>query len=172
MKHEGRGVIRLGDSTDHGGHVISASSGTVVMGTVAALADDMTFCPVCKGQFAIKPDGTGARHAGRHYAYHGDVTMCGAHLISSLAAGSAGVPATEKAVSEFVDANARPASGFDDRFVLLSEETGKPAAFTEYALARENGSIEYGVTNGKGETHLMSATAAAEEITVYVDVGG
>lgn len=84
MKHEGRGVVRLNDKTDHGGTVISASSGTVVMGTPAALADDMTFCPQCKGQFPIKPDGAGAKHAGRSYAYHHDVTACGAHLISSL----------------------------------------------------------------------------------------
>lgn len=45
MKHEGRGVIRIDDKTDHGGWVIAASSGTVVMGKVAALADDMTYCP-------------------------------------------------------------------------------------------------------------------------------
>ena len=44
MKHEGRGVIRLNDRTDHGGQVISVSSGTVVMGVEAALADDVTFC--------------------------------------------------------------------------------------------------------------------------------
>jgi uncharacterized Zn-binding protein involved in type VI secretion len=84
MKHQGRNVIRLGDKTDHGGQVISVSSGTIVMGTEAALADDMTFCPKCKGKFPIKPDGTGARHEGRPYAYHNDQTACGARLISSL----------------------------------------------------------------------------------------
>jgi len=84
VKHEGRGVIRLNDKTDHGGHVISATSGTVIMGVEAALADDMTFCPKCKGKFPIKPDGTGARHEGRPYAYHNDLTACGAKLISSL----------------------------------------------------------------------------------------
>jgi uncharacterized Zn-binding protein involved in type VI secretion len=84
MKHEGRYVIRLGDQTDHGGQVISVSSGTMVMGTEAALADDMTFCPKCKGKFLIKPDGAGARHEGRPYAYHNDLTACGARLISSL----------------------------------------------------------------------------------------
>ena len=47
MKHEGRGVIRLNDKTDHGGQVISVSSGTIVMGTEAALADDVTFCRLC-----------------------------------------------------------------------------------------------------------------------------
>lgn len=84
MKHEGRGVIRLGDKTDHGGKVISVSSGTIVMGTEAALADDMTYCPRCKGNFPINPDGTGAKHEGRPYAYYNDQTACGAKLISSL----------------------------------------------------------------------------------------
>lgn len=84
MKHIGRGVIRLNDKTDHGGKVVTVSSETVVMGTEAALADDMTFCPKCKGNFAIKPDGSGARHEGKPYAYDGDKTACGARLITSL----------------------------------------------------------------------------------------
>ena len=84
MKHQGRGVIRLNDKTDHGGQVISASSGTTVMGVTAALQGDMTHCPKCKGNFAIKPDGAGARHEGKPYAYDGDVTECGARLMTSL----------------------------------------------------------------------------------------
>jgi len=84
MKHQGRGVIRLGDKTSHGGQVISASSGTVVMGKAAVLADDMATCPKCKGVFPIKPDGSGAKHAGKAYAYNDDATACGAKLISSL----------------------------------------------------------------------------------------
>lgn len=84
MKHEGRGVIRLGDKTSHGGTVIGASSGTTVMGLPAALAEDMTQCPMCKGTFAIKPDGAGAKHEGKAYAYNNDVTACGASLITSL----------------------------------------------------------------------------------------
>jgi uncharacterized Zn-binding protein involved in type VI secretion len=84
MKHKGRAVVRLDDKTDHGGTVISASSSTRVMGLDAALADDMTFCPRCKGKFPIKPDGAGARHEGRAYAYQGDSTACGAKLIASL----------------------------------------------------------------------------------------
>jgi uncharacterized Zn-binding protein involved in type VI secretion len=84
MKHQGRGVIRLNDKTDHGGQVISASSGTTVMGVVAALQGDMTHCPKCKGNFAIKPDRAGARHEGKPYAYDADVTECGAKLITSV----------------------------------------------------------------------------------------
>ncbi|MBY0241209.1 MAG: PAAR domain-containing protein [Burkholderiaceae bacterium] len=84
MKHEGRAVIRVGDKTSHGGQVISASSGTVVMGKLAALDGDMSICPQCKGKFALKPDSAGAKHEGKPYAYHDDLTECGARLISSL----------------------------------------------------------------------------------------
>lgn len=84
MKHDSRGVIRIGDKTTHGGEVISASSGTVVMGKLAALDGDLSVCPQCKGKFALRPDGSGARHEGKFYAYHNDVTECGALLISSI----------------------------------------------------------------------------------------
>lgn len=84
MKHDGRGIIRIGDKTSHGGEVISASSGTVVMGKVAALDGDMSVCPQCKGKYALRPDGAGAKQEGKSYAYHNDLTECGAHLISSV----------------------------------------------------------------------------------------
>lgn len=73
----------MGDKTDHGGQVISASSGTLVMGKMAALAGDLTSCPKCKGDFPITPDGAGAKHDGRAYVYDGDLTACGARIISS-----------------------------------------------------------------------------------------
>ncbi len=84
MKHEGRGVIRIGDKTDHGGQVINATSATIAMGKAAALKGDMTVCPQCKGAYPIKPDGKGAKHKGKPYAYDGDKTECGATLITSL----------------------------------------------------------------------------------------
>lgn len=58
MKHQGRGVIRLNDKTNHGGQVISASSGATVIGVVAALQNEMTQCSKRKGKFAIKPEQT------------------------------------------------------------------------------------------------------------------
>ena len=38
MKHKGKGVIRLGDKTTHGGRVLSAASGTMVLGKPAERA--------------------------------------------------------------------------------------------------------------------------------------
>jgi uncharacterized Zn-binding protein involved in type VI secretion len=84
MKQGGRGAVRLNDKTDHGGQVISVSSATIVTGKEAALAGDMTFCPRCKGNFTIKPDGAGAEHEGRPYAYNNHLTAGGAKVISSV----------------------------------------------------------------------------------------
>ncbi|WP_299535375.1 PAAR domain-containing protein [uncultured Herbaspirillum sp.] len=84
--HQGRAVIRLGDKTSHGGEVISACDSLKAMGKAVALEADMTFCPKCKGQFAIQPGGGGStrKHHGKQVAYHGDTTACGATLIATL----------------------------------------------------------------------------------------
>nr|WP_269106527.1 PAAR domain-containing protein [Massilia sp. TS11] len=73
----------MNGKTDHGGEVVSVSSGTVVLGIEAALAGDMTYCPKCKGTFPITPGGAGAKHEGKPYAYDQDTTACGARLIAS-----------------------------------------------------------------------------------------
>jgi uncharacterized Zn-binding protein involved in type VI secretion len=131
MKHQGRGVIRINDQTDHGGKVTSASSGTVVMGLAAALEGDMTFCPQCKGTFAIKTDRAGTKHDGKHYAYHGDAAECGARLMSSLFP-----PISEAALgtSQAVGTPAPTDTKFDDKYILIDDDTGEPLPNTEYAL--------------------------------------
>lgn len=139
------------------------------MGKEAALANDMTFCPRCKGQFPIKPDGHGARHQGRPYAYDKDLTDCGARLISSLGSDDAACGSNGESKSE-QEENSLFDQTFDDRFVLVNDETGEPAAFTEYAVEREDGRIEHGITNSRGETHLLSATSKPEEIRIYAAI--
>jgi uncharacterized Zn-binding protein involved in type VI secretion len=85
MKDENdRSVARLGDKTSHGGEVITASDGFKAMGISVALEGDMTWCPKCKGRYAILPVGSTRKHHGKAVAYHGDRTACGATLISSL----------------------------------------------------------------------------------------
>ena len=108
-----------------------------------------------------------ARHEGRAYAYHGDLTECGARLITSLeltASNSCSFARTKVEQGK----EGLPDLSFDDRFVLLDDETGAPAAFVEYAVERENGSVEHGVTNERGETHILSSTTRPEKIRIYV----
>jgi uncharacterized Zn-binding protein involved in type VI secretion len=80
----GRGVIRLHDTTTHGGEVISACDEITAMGIAVALQGDMTWCPQCKGNFKILPQNSSRSHHGKPVAYDGDPTECGARLVSSL----------------------------------------------------------------------------------------
>lgn len=57
---------------------------------------------------------------------------------------------------------------FDDKFILLDADTDAPLAHTEYALKRENGKFEFGVTDEKGHTHLLTATAESESVDIYL----
>ena len=87
MFSQSKGVIRLGDSTSHGGKVISVNPASKMkaQGIAAAFEGDMTHCPKCKGNFAILPSGHGKKHAGKWAAYEGTATACGATLVSSVA---------------------------------------------------------------------------------------
>lgn len=80
-----RGVIRLGDSTDHGGQVKSAFDGLMALGRPVAGEGCVVWCPKCKGEFAILPAPSGRRHHGKTLAYDMDLTACGARLLSSVA---------------------------------------------------------------------------------------
>jgi uncharacterized Zn-binding protein involved in type VI secretion len=81
---KGRGVVRLGDKTSHGGQVLSATDSFTVLGKQVALDGDKTFCPKCKGTFPISVAGSERRHHGKQVAYQDDLTACGAKLISSI----------------------------------------------------------------------------------------
>jgi uncharacterized Zn-binding protein involved in type VI secretion len=81
---KGRGVIRLGDKTTHGGEVISAAPDFTVLGKQVAAEGDSTYCPRCKGKFSIHPAANSRKHHGKRVAYDNDVTACGAKLISSI----------------------------------------------------------------------------------------
>ena len=81
---KGRGVIRLGDKTTHGGMVISAASDFRVLGKPVAVDGNMATCPRCRGTFPIKPSHSQRQHNGKEVAYEGHRTACGAKLISSI----------------------------------------------------------------------------------------
>jgi uncharacterized protein (DUF2345 family) len=56
---------------------------------------------------------------------------------------------------------------FNDRYVLL-DQCGEAIGGAAYAMERANGEFEYGVTDQQGHTHLLSSTAATENINVYL----
>lgn len=81
---KGKGVIRLGDTTSHGGKVLTASEDLFSHGRPVALNGNNTFCPQCKGMFPIQAMNPERAHKGQPVAFDGDKTACGATLISSI----------------------------------------------------------------------------------------
>lgn len=79
-----RGVIRLNDSTDHGGRVITASSTILIDNLPAALVGDLVSCP--KEGHGISPILPGDGHflsENRQVALHGFRAGCGCMLLAS-----------------------------------------------------------------------------------------
>ncbi len=84
FSRNGRGVIRLGDSTTHGGKVITVAHVPTDMGKPIACVGDMTICPLCKGTFPIVEGDQDCTILGVPVAFEGHKTACGASLISSI----------------------------------------------------------------------------------------
>lgn len=77
-------VIVLGDKTDHGGTVISASSTLVVGGVKAALVGDFVSCPIPgHGISSINEGAESWFSDGEALAIEGGVCGCGCKLIAS-----------------------------------------------------------------------------------------
>lgn len=78
-------LIRLGDSTDHGGKVISASKTMRFDGRFVARKGDEVSCPLHDIRPNLIIDGDASMtDDGVPIARHGYRAMCGCHLISSL----------------------------------------------------------------------------------------
>jgi len=117
-----RPFITVGDRTSHGGTVISGDLSFVIHGKAVACVGDMTFCPRCKGSFAITSGAEDMSSNGKAPAREGDRTACGAILLSSQ---SVTTHAVEKhdtseasAVSSFFGSFKSPAA--DESGICLS----------------------------------------------------
>jgi len=83
-------IIRLGDSTSHGGTVIEAFNQTDLNGKPMAGVGHKVTCPLCKGVFPIAEGSALLDVGGVPVALHGMKTACGASLIASGSKGDAG----------------------------------------------------------------------------------
>lgn len=61
---------------------------------------------------------------------------------------------------------------FDEAFVLKSKTTGEPMANQAYQVKRADGSIETGVTDDQGHTHLVKASEAGSVQLEVLKAGG
>lgn len=82
-------IIRLGDSTSHGGTVLEAFNQTDLNGKPMAGIGHKVVCPLCKGVFPISEGSDLLDVAGIAVALHGMKTTCGASLIASSPKGDA-----------------------------------------------------------------------------------
>lgn len=79
-----RPFIRLGDATDHGGVVITASSPNLILGKPIARVGDSVTCPIPgHGTNVIVTGDPKTIVAGQVAARHGDLCACGALLLAS-----------------------------------------------------------------------------------------
>ena len=78
----GKQVICLGDTTDHGGVVISALDNYTINGRPVATEGDSVSCPKCKGVFQIASGSSLMTFQGKNCP-EGLKTTCGATLIAS-----------------------------------------------------------------------------------------
>jgi len=84
IRKNGKGVIRLGDTTSHGGEVISVAHKPKDMGKPIACVGDMVRCPKCKGTYPIAEGDPNYQIENVPVAFDGHKTACGAVLISSI----------------------------------------------------------------------------------------
>jgi uncharacterized Zn-binding protein involved in type VI secretion len=169
-------IIRLGDKTSHGGTVLEGSPADICMGKPIAYIGHKVLCPQCKGAFPIVEGALTTTFYGKGVALAGMKTACGAVLIASqftdiVEYGGGAAAASPGALRDAGKTPVREEPGdtqFDDRFVLLDDVTGEPITCTEYAIRRASGAIEHGTTDAQGHTHLLSATAAAEVVDIYI----
>lgn len=85
MSQPTRGIIRLGDPTNHGGQVIGTSGRSEVMGRRVARVGDPCSCPIPgHGNCAIAEGDPAVLMDGIPVAFEGHRTTCGAALISTV----------------------------------------------------------------------------------------
>jgi uncharacterized Zn-binding protein involved in type VI secretion len=179
-------IIRLGDSTSHGGIVIEGSPVDICMGKPIAFIGHKVQCPKCKGIYPIVEGAPTTTFYGKGVALAGMRTGCGALLIAGqltdiVECGGGERPSKIAARGDHADSVAASSSDihhrssgkldethFDDKFTLVDADTGSPIPYAEYAIRRQSGEIEHGTSDVHGHTHLLSATANAETIEIYV----
>ena len=74
-------IARLGDTSSHGGEIVTSASKTLCEGKLIARRTDILACPI-HGPNPIVEHSEKMLCEGLHVARHGDATACGATLIS------------------------------------------------------------------------------------------
>lgn len=154
---EGEEVIVLGDTTTHGGKVITASSNIFYNNIPVARVGDQVTCPKCNGTHTIVSGASTVRGNSMQIARNGDNVSCGARLISR-----SGDVASD--LSSFASV---PLDGeFDECFQFICEDTGKPIVDMLYVIQLKGTVLFSGRTDEEGKT-IRAYTEQAEMLEVF-----
>ena len=74
-------IARLGDTSTHGGAIVTSASKTMCEGALIAREGDILNCPI-HGQNPIVGHSSKLMVENKFCARHGDATACGATLVS------------------------------------------------------------------------------------------
>ncbi len=171
-----RYTITLGAPTTSGGKVISASSESKIDGVPVALEGDLVTCPKCKTAGKIQCVGPRIPESwnGRNVALESDLCICRCavppKLMPSQTLRSQVIKDTGRALSNpTLEMATRGAQGqaYTEQFKLVDDHDGKPLVHREYAVVRANGKLEFGTSDERGRTHVLSTTAQAEPVEIY-----
>jgi uncharacterized Zn-binding protein involved in type VI secretion len=152
----GKAQIVLGDSTSHGGVVLSGSPSYFWQGIPVVRQGDRVFCPRCKPHFFEVAEGLQYCTDGDArlpLAMDGHRTTCGA----SLQAQAAGASARGAAIAASGGAPRELGLGFDLVFRLQDRQTGHAKANMPYRIVLENGEAIEGTSDSSGCTRRVYA---------------
>ncbi|WP_371926425.1 PAAR domain-containing protein [Chromobacterium sp. IIBBL 290-4] len=166
-------VIRIGDPTDHGGSVTSASSTTSMFGKAVALVGDSVSCPKQGHVNCVIVEGDPSwTIGGKGVALEGHTVSCGAKLISTMGEVGRDYKSSKAAITlppmPLFPVPGDTTAKYGRRFVLADSETGQPLANRAYTVTHADGRVENGTTDGDGYTQPIEA----EEVgTVSIHAG-
>jgi len=175
---DGRGVIRLGDKTDHGGEVVQVAHDVTDMGKPIACKGDMVKCPKCKGTFPIVEGESTWIIDGVPVAFHSHKTACGAKLISSwgISGGLVSAPASiipGQEIHPAIKDSKEPTKAYDEKVKLTSNAntmSGLPVFIvlnngkTVSGYAGNDGNLPRVETEGEGFYEVYWGDEALEKM--------
>ncbi|MFM0737753.1 PAAR domain-containing protein [Paraburkholderia xenovorans] len=164
-----RGWIREGDHAACGATVTEGDPTFSSHGQHLAFDGAVMSCP--KRCHVVAGAHNATLPSGQRKVVHGDTTSAGCPLISTLNdTHGIGAEGTGAAPAFLQDAEGKWQPGqFDDRYVLCGVGSGSPLANTAYAIERQSGALEHGVTDAQGRTHLLTQTLEREPVRIYVE---
>lgn len=171
----GSAVIRLGDSTSHGGRVVEATARFTVDGIPVARVGDACICPIAGHRNCKIIEGDpNCCIDGIPVAVEGCKTTCNATLIPSQIDRMTIEPIRGGIVAESsingANSLARHVNStdiYDHHFQLLDGETGEPLSDFSYSMMTDSGVELVGITDKNGFIDKIRSHRR-ENVTLYI----